>query len=283
MKLQYYVYFLNKTKQESLFQDQKRNKKEILLSVLEEGKPIQFEDSGSKYAFVVVEKENNYIYAKFGKRSTIKRRMPPQDKFEELFEEDWPHCALFFNLDNDSNKGQRIAFEYKSSIFRNPYSQLKAFAEKINLCIFPSGYIMSISPVTQVQNFWDIVKVNKGKKIEKLSLIFNVPNLFNLDNELEDDLKSAQKDYGITKTKIELENPYEGINIPENNKLMKQGADYIAKGGGEYRIYLKEGKKVISSKEKTVTKTIKDLEIDIKSKDLGQKELFSIFNKIFDL
>lgn len=281
MKLQYYVYFLNEKNQKSLFQDRKKSKKEILLSVFKEGKPIQFESSGSKYAFVVVKKENNYIYAKFGKRSTIRRRMPPQDKFEELFEEDWPHCALFLNLDNDPNKGQRIAFEYKSYIFRNPYSQLKAFAEEINSLIFPSNYIMSISPVTKVQNFWDIVRVNKGKKIEKLSLIFNVPNLFNLDNQLEDDLKNAQKDYGITKTKIELENPYEGINIPENNKLMKQGANYIAKGGGEYRLYIKEGKKFISSKERTVTKTIKDLEIVIKSKDLGQKEIFSIFDKIF--
>jgi len=281
MKLQYYVYFLNEIKQKSLFQSQKGDKKEILLSVLQEGKPFQFESSGSKYAFVAVKKENNFIYAKFGKRSTIKRRMPAQDKFKEVFEEDWPHCVLFLNLDTDPNTGQRIAFEYKSSIFRNPYSQLKAFAEEINLHIFQSGYIMSISPVTKVQNFWDIIKVNKGKKIKKLSLIFNMPNLFNLNNRLEEDLKNAQKNYGITKTKIELENPYEGIDIPENDDLIKQGADYIAKGGGEYKIYLKEGKRVISSKEKIETKTIKDLEINIKNKDLGQNEIFSIFNKIF--
>jgi len=281
MKLQYYVYFLNKIKQKSLFQDQKRNKKEILLSVLQEGKPIQFESSGSKYAFVVVKKENDFIYAKLGKRSTIKRRMPAQDKFKEIFEEDWPHCVLFFNLDNDPNKGQRIAFEYKSHIFRNPHSQLKAFADKINSHILESGYIMSISPVTKVQNFWNIIKANKGKKIEKLSLIFKMPNLFDLDNRLEEDLKKAQSDYGITKAKIELANPYEGIKIPENKKLIKQGADYIARGGGEYRIYIKEGKKMISSKQKTVTKTIKDLEVNIKNKDLGQEEIFSIFNKIF--
>jgi len=281
MKLQYYVYFLNEIKQKSLFQVQKRDKREILSSVLQENKTFQFESLGHSYAFVVVRRENNFVYAKFGKRGTIKRRMSAQDKFKEVSGEDWPHCALFFNLDNDPNKGQTIAFEYKSCIFRNPLSQLRVFAEEINLHISQSGYIMSISPVTKVQNFWNIIKINKDKKIERLSLSFNVPNLFNLNNRLEEDLRDAQVNYGITKAKIELENPYVGINISESDSLMKQGADYIARGGGEYKIHLKEGKKVISSKEKIVTKTIKDLEIDIKTKDLGQREIFSILNKIF--
>jgi hypothetical protein len=278
MKLQYFVYFLNKLKQQQLFLD-KRGKIEILKDILTSTKPITFDYRGVSYAYVFVRIQGNYILAKFGRRSIIKKCLPPEDSFEEINEENWPYVSLFINLSDDHNNGQQIAFELNSDIFPNPYSQLKSFSEEISSKIFSSGYIMQVSPVTVEKKFWDIIKDNENK-IEKISFSFNAPNLFNLGNSLEQDLKDAQKDYSITKAKIELENPYGLLKVPKND-FIEQGAEYIARGGGEYKITVK-GKRVISNKRNVKTKAFEDLELTLEAEGNGQASFLSILDKIFN-
>lgn len=281
MKLQYFTYFLNKLQQPPLFKD-KRDKNDIFQSILiNENKPIYYESYGTEHAFVALYKSEQYLQARLGRKALFKRHLPPDKQFRESTEEDWPHCNIFINFDNNPNNGQRVAFEYNSKIFPNPSSQLKGLEDKLNQTLLTYGYVMAISPITEDHNFWDVVKKNE-KNIQKVTLTFNAPNLFNLNNELEDDLKVARDRYGMTQARIELENPYGELKIPDDDGLMTQGAEYIAKGGGDYRIKMKKGSKIVRSKDSVKTVEIKDLEIEVKRESDGQKTIMSIFKKIFE-
>jgi hypothetical protein len=277
MKFQYFTFFLNPVA--NLFED-KRNKIDILTEVLNMEKPLLYKSRGSQLAYVFNKQNNNYIVARLGRKSLIKRILPPNEQFEETKEENWPYCEVLFNLNKDPDKGQKIAFEYKSYIFSSPYEQLKIFADEINSHLMLTGYAISINPVTKEKKFWDLIKEHKGK-IEKLSLSFNAPNLFGLKSSFNEELKEAQKEFNLTKTTVEFENPNGELLIPENAELVKQGVEYITKGGGEYSIKIKgHGRKVISSKNNIETKTFDFEELEVIA---GTPELLEIvLKKIFE-
>lgn len=276
-KFQYFTYFLNPAKQKSIFPD-KRDKKEIVRSILSD--TIQYESRGVKLAFVMVKQEGDYIFAKLGKKASLKRNLPPQRKFEEMREESWPHCIVAFNISDDPNTGQRIVFEVKPYIFSSPYGQLKALANELNVKLLPTGYVISINPITVEQKFWDVVKENEDR-IEKLSFSFNAPNLFDLKNSLTQELKDLQRDYSMTKATMELENPAGKLKIPEND-LTKQGVEYISKGGGEYRLAIRGiGRHIISSRKKNIkTRTFEGIDLNITTKD--RTLIKDVLNRLFE-
>ena len=277
MKFQYFTFFLNPVA--NLFED-KRDKNEILAEVLTKKEPLPYEHRAVKLAYLFTERYDGYIVGKVGRKSILKRNLPPNQKFEETTEENWPHCEILFNLSKDQNKGQRIAFELKSSVFSSPYEQLKAFSDEINSRIMMSGYAISINPITKEQKFWSIVSENKGK-MEKLSLTFNAPNLFNLKNTLTEELKEAQDSYKMTKTIVEFENPDGQLAVPEENDFLKQGVDYITRGGGEYSLKIKgRGRKIISSKDNIETKSFEFDDLEFKT-DLPDF-IKNLIKQIFD-
>ena len=276
MKFQYFTYFINPLEQKALFVD-KRDKNQILRELLGKVK-IEYEYRGVKLAFVQVSNKDNYFIARLGKKASIKRNSPPDKKFEETHEENWPYCTIIINTNTDSGTGQKIAFEFKSNIFPSPYEQLKHFTDELNTHIFSSGYAIAINPVTEEKEFWKIIDDNKDK-IEKLTFSFNSPNLFGIKNSLNDDLKDLQKEYSSTRVSLELENPDGKLTIPKNT-LTKQSVDYVTKGGGQYSLKIKgKYKKVISSKDNIKTKTFEDLDIHINGNN--QETLFSILDTIF--
>ncbi|HEV8666927.1 MAG TPA: hypothetical protein VN665_03760 [Candidatus Paceibacterota bacterium] len=274
---QYFTYFLNPLKQEVLFPDQK-DKNEIFRSILKKGK-VEYESRKVKHAFVLISEKDNYFIFKLGKRASLKRHLPPDQKFEETVEETWPYCAIIINTNPESGAGQKIAFELKSNVFSNSSDELKHLEDELNTLLFVSGYALSINPVTEKQEFWKIVE-NNEEHIERLTLTFNSPNLFGLKNSLNQDLKDLQAEYSSTKVTLELENPDGKLVVPKND-LTTQGIDYIAQGGGEYSLKIKgKMKKVIKSKSNIKTKTFEDLDIVLKGK--GQETLFNLLDKIFE-
>lgn len=284
MKFQYFTFFLNPINNllSLIEKSDKRDKMDILIQVLKKEHKQgtnSFEHRGVKLAHVFKEEVSNYIISSLGRKSTLKRIMPPEEKFLEKKEENWPCCDVIFNLSKDSLTGQRIAFEYKKAIFSNPYEQVKALAEQINVDLMSFGYAIAINPITKEQKFWSIINENKGK-IEGLSLTFNAPNLFGLTNSLNDELKEVQKEFNLTKATIEFENPDGKLIVPENTEIIKQGVDYITRGGGEYSVRIKgKGKRVISSKDNIETKSFEfeDLEITSSNPEALKGTLDTIF------
>ncbi len=277
MTFQYFTYFLNPLSQGALFTD-KRDKNEIFKDLLTKNE-IEYESLGVKLAFVLIAQKDNYIIGKLGKKSSIKRNLPPEKKFEETREESWPYCTIIINTNPDHGRGQKIAFEYKSNVFTSPHEQLKHFQDELNTYLFSFGYALSINPITQDQEFWKIIDQNKDR-IEELTFSFNTPNLFELKNSLSEDLKGLQNEYSSTRVSLKLENPDGRLVVPKN-RLTNESVDYIAKGGGEYSVKIKgRAKKVIKSKNNIETKTFDDIDIFISGGD--QKSLFDLIGKIFE-
>ncbi len=254
MKIQYYRYFLNVSDQQAIFEDKKRNKRDILLEVLD--KKYHFQHKVSTLGFSVIKIEGNFVYARYGKRSKIKKSLSPENNFKDQTEENWPYRDVFINLDqNDKENGQIIGFEWKPSVFENPLIELNVLANEMNAFLTKGGWVMSINPISSTHDFWQLVDSNKGG-IEALTFSFLAPNLFDLQNKLGDDLATLQKVFGITDTSLSLENKEGNLIIPKDNELIKQGADYVSKGAGEYILKFRGNKKYSSKskvKERNVT------------------------------
>ena len=259
MKFQYFTYFLNPLQQEDLFKDN-RDKNDIFRDVITTGNII-YENRGINLAFVLESENNGYIVSKLGKRASIKRNSPPDRKFEETKEETWPNCLVVINTNPDNGTGQKIAFEFKSSVFREPFKQLSNFADELNRRhLFPSGYAVTINPVTEEKEFWELVKQHRDD-LEKLTFTFNSPNLFGIENSLREDLKNTEEIYASTKVSLELENPDGKLRVPKND-LTNQSVEYITKGGGQYSLKLKSKKLLLRSEDCIKTKVFENLDIN---------------------
>lgn len=275
MKFQYFTYFLNPVQQVPLFEDN-RDKNDVLRDAL--SKTIEYESRGIKLAFVPVTQKDHYIIGRLGKRASIKKNSPPDQKFEETYEENWPYCYVVINTNTDHGTGQKFAFELKSSVFPSPFEQLKHFADVLDIHLFASGYAIAINPVTEEKEFWKLVDQHHNK-IERLTFTFNAPNLFGIENSLTEDLKSLQKEYSTTKVSLELENPDGKLNVPKND-LTNQSIDYITKGGGQFELRLKGRKITLRSKDNIKTKSFDDLDLHINGDN--QQTLFDVLGKIFE-
>jgi hypothetical protein len=274
-KFQYFTYFLNPLEQENLIKDN-RDKNEILREALR--KTMQYKGGhGATYAYAFRIERENYFVAKIGRRSKLKRSSSPERGFESEQVDHWPNCWVVIDTNEHHGRGQKIAFEYKSDVFTSPFEQLKHLADQLNTHLFMCGYAMAVNPVTEEKDFWAMVDENQNK-IEKLTLTFNVPNLFKLNNSLEEELKELQKEYSSTEVTIDIKNPDGKLKIPHNN-LIDQSADYIARGGGQYKLKIKGRKSVIYSKKNIKTKGFTfDLELEGDNQDV----LFNTLGKIFE-
>lgn len=274
MKFLFFTYFINPTKQGVLFPENK-SKRSLLLDALKDTKLNSFKRGKSDLGFVYDFDQEGYVYCKFGKRSSIVKTLPPQEKFKEIKTENWPNCHMFINMSEDPKNGQRIAIEHKTWIFVNPLAQLRALADKINEVFLNNGFVLSINPITQESKFWEIIKQYRGQ-IEELKFTYDAPNLFNLQTSLNEDLKKARDIHNATETTMILKNKDGNLKIPDDNSLIKESVEYVGKGGGEYRIKAKT--KIITSKDNVRSKSITaEIELETSNKDAIIKFAKEIF------
>lgn len=251
MKIQYFRYFINNTIQQSLIPAD--NKKKLVKSII--GKEMKFVHSGRQYRYLVHKITGNFIHAKLGKRRSVVRTMPEGHDFvPQKDEPDYLYCSIFFDC-NAKTPGQKIAFQHKPSVFRSPEKTLRILENEFNKSFIVRGVIMDINAITSQEKFWQIIKENKGK-IQKLTFSYNVPNLFNLKNKLSDDLKESNKQYGITKTTITLENKEGHLRLSEDDPFLTESASYTGDGGGNYSIKVmgENTKKIFHSGQNVKTK-----------------------------
>lgn len=267
-----YRYFLNPTSQQTLFGGNV-SRKDLLNQVFD--KKYSFSWRGTELGFVPERRVDNYIYGKIGKRSTLKITLPPDKNFEEQSKEHWPNCDIYISIDGDNNFGQKILIQQERSIFTNPLNQLKELINSINTSILDTGYEFSVNAVTKNQDFWEIIRANEGT-INSIEFDFAVPNLFAIDDSLNEDLKQAQKDYGATHATLAFRNE-SGFLTVKPTDLIVQGASYVSKGGGEYKIRAK--KEVYSSNTKA---SVVSTEIEFDPKELSDGQFREIIGNLFN-
>ena len=102
-------------------------------------------------------------------------------------------------------------------------------------------------------------------QIKKVVLTYTPPNLFDLKNKLEDELRQANEKFHTTSTQIVLENNVNHLKLPKNDPLLEESADYIDQGAGNFKIHLKNSKKTIKSEAGVKFETFEDIELDIEN------------------
>ena len=225
MKFEYFRFLLTPVEEPQLPLREKLDRKALIQDMFAEEKKYNFQSGRATYGFVVKNKIGNLVEARIGKRTTTRLHASPDNGFEEKEEEDWPGSSVFLNLDDEKGSGkskesgQKIAFEANRVAITNPVNCLRALADKINEDITHHGYFITINPIlTAKKSFWAAVDENEGK-IKKAVLTYTPPNLFNLQNNLEDDLRKANEKFNTTSTQVVLENESGNLHLPKDDQL----------------------------------------------------------------
>lgn len=279
MKVQYFTFVLNPVDQPNMFA-QKEDKVSLFKRILLQKEPIKFSSYGNELALVNAYERDNYAGFYLGRKETLEISSSPEEEFKPQEIQNWPHSLMFINFDDDPTTGHRIAVQHRVGIFREPHVQLKALADEINKTLVLEGYVVEINAVTSERKFWETIEENKNK-ISKLILSFNAPNFLKLDSVLSDELKTIEAEYGATKTTIVLENPEGKLNVPHTN-LINQGAEYITKGGGSYKLQVKNQRGYLKDKDNVETQEVIDVNLASDSPDIILQALDIIFNKAKD-
>ncbi len=155
---------------------------------------------------------------------------------------------------------------------------MRKWADTKNVDIYRYGYSLSIHPINKKEDFWTVINKCKGT-IEEVVFDFSSPNLFNLKNELEDELKNTTKTFNTDSAAMVLRNKQGALNIPEDNPLIQQSVEYISKGGGDYKIKTlgEQGYMTSAKIIKTEKFEIENLQVDCKDKETFLKVMSMIF------
>lgn len=275
VRFYFYRVFVEPLKQQQLFPDRTISKKDILRKAFVYETPQEFIAGKNQLAFINQLVDDDLIYASLAKKSEETIYHSPQEKLEAETVESWPHVRVFVNIASDPDKGQILAIESRSNVFRNTTLQLDAFQKYVNEMLKSTGYEINIHPVGSGEKFWDIINANKGQ-IRELTFRYSAPNLFNLKNNLNDELRDAQQEFMLTKAKVSFENPGGQLKVDPENDFIKQSVEYVTKGGGDYVV---KAKRVYKSKDSISSQNVDEVELEVAVKD---KQSFKQFcDKLF--
>lgn len=234
---------------------------------------------GMPYTIRFSNQYDDILHLKIAKHTSIKRNKSPEENFETELVEHWPYINMLVSPLKEINQdyGQIIAIEHKTSILDNPTNLLRNWADSKNQKLQMYGYALSINPITQKESFWSIVKKYQGQ-IEEVIFEYAMPNLFNTNDTLEQDLKNANKNFNASKASISFSNKAGGLNLSEENTLLKQSAEYVDNGGGTFKLKKRGDKKYMVSAQRIKTKNfeIDDLRIEAETNDSFKSILKSI-------
>jgi len=260
MKFQIFRYYLTPTSQKSLFDSGKdfEIKHEVMQEIFSRKLDFSSIRSKSVFAYRLGDKiEDRYFFAKLGKQALKTHSLKVDDNFLDKKEEEWPNRQLIIDTDP---KVQLIAFELRNPAeFNKPVFVLQRFAEHLNTVLPESGWHIAIEPIIDKNVFWEIIRKHSGE-IKRLKFTYHVPNLFGVENTVEQELDIAKREFLAQKVEAVLTNEQSNLQVPENSAFVQQSVEHISKGGGSYEIKL-SNTTVITNKTEVKTVNIRQAEI----------------------
>lgn len=265
MQFQYYRFFLSPI-DGNLFTQIPDSKINALKHILANNFEGQYK--GINYSICKEKSEDDMFLFRIAKHTSVQINKSPKEHFECEHVDHWPNISMIIGTNPKINNtyGQVIAVEIKKSVITNPIAILRNWADKLNEQLVLYGYVLSINPITIEKNFWSIVNKYK-KEIEEVIFEYSMPNLFNTGDALEDELKAANKSTNASKAVLTLSNKTGTLNLSEDNTLLKQTAEYIENGGGEFKLKRKGVKPYIMSASKIKTQRFEIENLYIKSQE----------------
>lgn len=234
---------------------------------------------GMPYTIRFCNQYDDILHLRIAKHTSIKRNKPPEENFETELVEHWPYINMIVSPLKEINDeyGQIIAVEHKTSILDNPTNLLRNWADSKNEKLQEYGYALSINPITQKESFWSIVK-KYNNQIEEVIFEYAMPNLFNTNDTLEQDLKNANKNYNASKATISFSNKAGCLNLSDENELLKQSAKYVDNGGGSFKLKRKGDKKYMVSAQRIKTKNFEIDHLEIEAEN--SRAITNVFKNI---
>lgn len=282
---EYYRFFLTPIEEPELPFHQQKTREEVIDDMFSTDKTYQFKNREKDYCLYVKQKEGAYVFAYIGKRVKKNIRTAPEEGFKTREIEDWPGCDIFINLSNEHNtgetakKGQLLLVQVNNVDMKYRVSILQKLASAINRDIQKYGYFLTINSIPSEKTlFWNVVKENEGK-IQKITFSYIPPNLLDLKSSLEEDLRSVAGEFNSTKVQISMENNDGNLTLSENNKLLKESAEYVDLGAGTFKLHFKGNKrKAVSSDDSIKTESFIDPEITMRCENITKEQLKAIMN-----
>lgn len=282
---EYYRFFLTPIEEPELPFCQQKTREEVIDDMFSPDKTYKFRSREKDYCLYIKQKEGSYVFANIGKRVKKNIRTAPEEGFRTREIEDWPGCDIFINLSNEHNtgetakKGQLLLVQVNNMDMKYRASVLQNLASAINRDIQKYGYFLTINSIPSEKTlFWNVVKENEGK-IKKITFSYIPPNLLDLKSSLENDLRSVAGEFNSTKVQISMENTDGNLTLSENNKLLKESAEYVDLGAGTFKLQFKGNKKkAISSNDTIKTESFVDTDITLRGQNLTKEQLTGIMN-----
>lgn len=280
---EYYRFFLTPIEEPELPFHEPKNREEVIEDMFSPDKKYQFKNREKDYCLYVKQKMGNYVFATIGKRVKKNIRTSPEEGFRTQEIEDWPGCDIFINLSNEHNtgktlkNGQLILVQVNNVDMKYRVSILQKLALAINRDIQKYGYFLTINSIPSEKTlFWNVVKENEGK-IKRITFSYIPPNLLDLKSSLEDDLRFVAGEFNSTKVQVSLENTDGNLTLSQNNKLLKESAEYVDQGAGTFKLQFKGNKKKpISSDDSIKTESFVETEITMRGQNVTKENLVDI-------
>ena len=282
---EYYRFFLTPIEEPELPFCRQKTREEVIDDMFSPDKTYKFKSREKDYCLYVKQKEGAYVFANIGKRVKKNIRTSPEDGFKTKEIEDWPGCDIFINLSNEhdtgetAKKGQLFIVQVNNVDMKYRASVLQNLASAINKDIQKYGYFLTIHSIPSEKTlFWNVVKENEGK-IKKITFSYIPPNLLDLKSSLEDDLRVVAGEFNSTKVQVSMENTDGNLTLSENNKLLRESAEYVDLGAGTFKLQFKGNKKkAISSDDSIKTESFVNTEITLRNQNLTKEQLIKIMN-----
>ena len=149
--------------------------------------------------------------------------------FSTHFEENYPNILVAFN--NDPTV-QKIAIQCNSQAFKEPQIVGNIIQETLEAHLRAYNLSFYQEPIYDSQEFWHLIR-KYPKQIRQVTFDLISPNMANISQNLQLNLKELYEDTNTHKTKIELNAEHESyLDIKEDSKFVGSLVDYSADGGG---------------------------------------------------
>ncbi len=181
-------------------------------------------------------KKDNFLLFRFAPKRTAKIE---DENFKEKELSTWP--SILVGICNSKDK-QIIMIQDRKKSFSDTKVVFKILLASINQLLTSKHLKIYGEPIFHKEAFWEIVRQHKNIKNIKFELI--TPNMANISQALNEDLKNLAKDTNTAKTILQMNaDDDSALYIDTNNKRLNSIVDYASEGGGNISLQAKGIKK----------------------------------------
>jgi len=231
----------------SLFPKSKKEVVQKLKSNLQTQVKISEKYKHRKYLLYFIEELAEDLYLlKLARKRDFNKYQEGDNDIETVEDTEYPFVYVII----DFNK-QIILIQKKAAVFQNISTAQNILQALINKTVDFGQYIFTVDEISYRAMFWKLVA--QSSKIYSMQLNLRAPNLFGNRYEANEFLKEEQEISNAAEVNIELKNEQGNLLIREER--VGTYIDYIAAGGGSYRLKFMEAGEVKTKSSKDNIKT----------------------------